>query len=243
MSKASYRQEIYEYYLGQGLDSEEFIKSLDRKKSDRQFQSWWGDVLPKDKHLPVLDVGCGWGGFLIFLQAQGYSNLSGVDSSPQQVEIAQKLGINNVVVGDVFEALNKYQSYYACISAFNVLEHLDKDQVLPFLKSAKSALCDDGCFLLELPNANSIFGGRTRYWDFTHELSFTPTSLLQILRVVGFTNVQFRERSPVVHGIKSYIRSIIWQIIRQILSFYLVVEQGNSGYKVFTQDMHAITRK
>jgi hypothetical protein len=32
MSKASYRREIYEYYLGQGLDSEEFIKSLDRKK-------------------------------------------------------------------------------------------------------------------------------------------------------------------------------------------------------------------
>ena len=243
MSKASYRQEIYEYYLGQGLDSEEFIKSLDRKKSDRQFQSWWGDVLPKDKHLPVLDVGCGWGGFLIFLQAQGYSNLSGVDSSPQQVEIAQKLGLNNVVVGDVFEALNEHQNYYACISAFNVLEHLDKDQVLPFLRSAKSALRDDGCLLLELPNANSIFGGRTRYWDFTHELSFTPTSLLQILRVVGFTNVQFRERSPVVHGIKSYIRSIAWQIIRQILSFYLVVEQGNSGYKVFTQDMHTIIRK
>ena len=216
---------------------------MDRKKSDRQFQSWWGNVLPADKCLPILDVGCGWGGFLMFLKSQGYSNLSGIDSSHQQIEIAQKLGLNNVVGGDVFEALSKHQNYYACISAFNVLEHLDKDQVLPFLRSAKSALRDDGCLLLELPNANSIFGGRTRYWDFTHELSFTPTSLLQILRVVGFTNIQFRERSPVVHGIKSYIRSILWQIIRQILSFYLVVEQGNSGCKIFTQDMQVIIKR
>ncbi len=243
MSTKDYRQEIYLYYLGQDLDPDQFIQSINRPQCDRQYQVWWGSFLPKDKHLPILDVGCGWGGFLAFLQTQGYTDLDGVDSSPQQVEIANKLGLKNVAVGDIFEALQKYQNYYVCISAFNVLEHLDKEQVLPFLKLAKSALRDDGCLLLELPNANGLFGGRTRYWDFTHELSFTPTSLLQILRVVGFANVQFRERSPVVHGIKSYIRSIMWQIIRQILSFYLMIEQGNSGHKVFTQDMHVIALK
>ncbi len=243
MIKEDYRQEIYAHYLGQKVDSESFIQSLDKDQFNRQFQAWWGDILPLDQNGPILDLGCGWGGFLAFLQAKGFTNLAGVDNSAQQVEIAHRLGLDGVEVGDVFAALSKYRNHYACISAFNVLEHLDKEQVLPFLKEALAALRPGGCLLLELPNANSLFGSRTRYWDFTHELSFTPTSLLQILQVVGFTNVQLRERCPVVHGMKSWIRSLLWQLIRQGLSFYLMVEQGSAGYQIFTQDMHAIAWK
>ena len=243
MSKAVYRQEIYTHYLGQSVNSQEFIQSLNQSQHHRQFEAWWGDVLPQDVNAPILDVGCGWGGFLAFLQSRGYTDLAGVDSSPQQVEIAQRLGLQQVEVGDIFDALYKFPNHYSCIIAFNVLEHLDKDQVLPFLKAAKAALRPNGCLLLELPNSNSPFGSRTRYWDFTHELSFTPTSLLQIFEVVGFSGVQLRERDPVVHGLKSLVRSILWQGIRQALGFYLVVEQGNTGYEVFTQDMHAIAFK
>src|SRR4028118_2116422 len=102
MLKESYRQEIYSYYLGQSLDPEAFIQSLNREQMNRQFQAWWGDVLPKDQSKPILDLGCGWGGFLAFLQTQGYTNLTGVDSSAQQVEIAHRLGLDQVEVGDVF---------------------------------------------------------------------------------------------------------------------------------------------
>jgi 2-polyprenyl-3-methyl-5-hydroxy-6-metoxy-1,4-benzoquinol methylase len=243
MSNYSYQQEIYAHYLGQNLNIDDFVRNLNRETSDRQFQAWWGDMLPQELNVPILDLGCGWGGFLAFLQAKGYTNLTGVDNSPQQVEIAHRLGLKNVAVGDIFDSLNSHKDYYACITAFNVLEHLDKDQILPFLRAAKDALKPNGCLLLELPNANSLFGTRTRYWDFTHELSFTPTSLAQLFEVVSFERVQFRERAPVVHGVKSVIRSVLWQGIRQMLSLYLLIEQGSPGYKVFTQDMHAIAFK
>ncbi|MDX1976642.1 MAG: class I SAM-dependent methyltransferase [Pseudanabaenaceae cyanobacterium bins.68] len=239
---SNYRQEIYRYYLGQALDPEQFIAQLDRTQMNRQYQAWWQAYLPPDKGAPMLDLGCGWGGYLSFLQSQGYTNLTGVDSSEQQVEIAHRLGLTNVQVGDVFTPLGQ-ENHYACISAFNVLEHLDKDQVLPFLRAIKRSLRPGGCVLLELPNANSLFGGRTRYWDFTHELSFTPTSLIQIFAVVGFSPVKFQERAPVVHGLKSLIRANLWQVIRQILSFYLMVEQGSPGHQIFSQDMHAIAYK
>ena len=243
MVKEAYRQEIYAHYLGQTVDSEGFIQSLNQEQFNRQFQAWWGDILPLNQDEPILDLGCGWGGFLAFLQSKGFINLAGVDCSAQQVENAHRLGLNQVEVGDIFDTLSKYRDHYTCISAFNVLEHLDKEQVLPFLKEVLAALRPGGCLLLELPNANSLFGSRTRYWDFTHELSFTPTSLLQILQAVGFANVQLRERCPVVHGMKSWTRSLLWQFIRQSLSFYLIVEQGSAGYKIFTQDMHAIAWK
>lgn len=243
METSSYRQEIYRYYLGQSVEPDAFIANINHIQINRQFRAWWYKFLPEARNAPILDLGCGWGGFLAFLQSQGFTDLTGVDSSAQQVEIAQKLGLNQVEVGDLFATLKKYENYYTCISAFNVLEHLDKDQVLPFLKAVKRSLCPGGCLILELPNANSIFGGRTRYWDFTHELSFTPTSLVQIFAVAGFESVQFQERFPVVHGLKSLIRAGLWHGIRQILSFYLTVEQGAPGYKIFTQDMHAIAYK
>lgn len=243
MSNNNYRQDIYEYYLGKSLNINEFIANLNTTTSNNQFKAWWGRFLPKNLDHPILDLGCGWGGFLAFLQSQGYTDLTGVDSSPQQVEIAHCLGLKNVSVGDIFDELNSHKDYYVCISAFNVLEHLDKDQILPFLRAAKDALRSDGCLLLELPNANSLFGSRTRYWDFTHELSFTPTSLSQLFEVVGFHKVQFRERGPVAHGIKSGIRSFLWQGIRNLLMLYLLIEQGSPGRKIFTQDMHAIAYK
>jgi 2-polyprenyl-3-methyl-5-hydroxy-6-metoxy-1,4-benzoquinol methylase len=240
ISAITYRQEIYTHYLGQSIEPNTFIKSLDREQINRQFQVWWGNVLPTDLDTPILDLGCGWGGFLAFLQTKGYRELVGVDASPQQIEIAKRLGLDRVEVGDIFATLAQRQNYYGCISAFNILEHLNKEEVLPFLKAAKAALKPGGCLLLEIPNASSLFGSRTRYWDFTHELSFCPTSLLQILSVTGFENVKLQERAPVVHGSKSWLRSILWKSIRQVLSLYLMVEQGSAGHKIFTQDMQAI---
>jgi 2-polyprenyl-3-methyl-5-hydroxy-6-metoxy-1,4-benzoquinol methylase len=243
MLKESYRQEIYAYYLGQSLNIDTFIASINQEQINRQFENWWGDVLPTNRDEPILDLGCGWGGFLAFLRARGYKDLVGVDASFQQVEIAHRLGLFKVEVGDIFTILKQHQNYYSCISAFNLLEHLDKEQVLPFLKAAQAALKPGGLLLLELPNASSLFGSRTRYWDFTHELSFCPTSILQILQVTKFSDVRFRERSPVVHGVKSFVRSLLWKLIRQILSLYLTIEQGSAGHKIFTQDMHVIAVK
>lgn len=236
----SYQQRIYEHYLGKTIDPDHFIASTNFNQSERQFEYWWSNFLPNDKSQPILDLGCGWGGFLNFLKSKGYVNLFGIDSSPQQVEIAHKLDLTNVEVGDLFSALEQKENYYACISAFNVLEHLNKEEVLPFCEKALQSLLPGGCLLLEIPNGNSIFGSRTRYWDFTHELSFTPTSIYQIFEVIGFNKIMIKERSPVVHGIKSQIRFWLWQAIRLGLSFYLLIEQGSSGYKIFTQDMHVI---
>jgi cyclopropane fatty-acyl-phospholipid synthase-like methyltransferase len=241
--KHSYRDQIYAYYLGREVDPELFIEQLDQAQMNRQFKGWWKRHIPMDREVPILDLGCGWGGFLSYLKSEGYTDLSGVDNSAQQVEIAHRLGLLKVEVGDAFEVLKRHKNHYACISAFNLLEHLSKENVLPFLTAALEALQPGGVLLLEIPNANSLFGSRTRYWDFTHESSFTPTSLLQILTVTGFITIQLGERAPIAHGLKSYVRVLLWRMIRQILKFYLLVEQGAVGHPIFSQDMHVVACK
>jgi cyclopropane fatty-acyl-phospholipid synthase-like methyltransferase len=239
----SYRRDVYTHYLGEETDPGEFVRTVDTRSMDRQFRARWAKFLPADKTAPVLDLGCGWGPFLHYLKGEGHTQLFGVDASPQQVEIAHRLGLAGVGLGDVFETVDRYENYFGCVSAFNLLEHLDKDRVIPFLRGICRALRPGGKLLLELPNANSSFGSRTRYWDFTHELSFTPTSMAQLMRVSGFRETEFRERGPVVHGLKSWVRMVLWRVVRLGIRCYLVNEQGESGYPVYSQDMHVIATR
>ena len=82
------------------------------------------------------------------------------------------------------------------------------------LDEVVQALRPGGLFLAVVPNSLSPFGGRVRYGDIMHEQSFTPGSIVQICAIVGLEPVAILERGPVVHGLKSAVRWIIWQIIR-----------------------------
>jgi len=241
-----YDKEIYEYYLGQKFDVDEFLKGLDRKRYHQQLDYYWSKHLGTEKEAAILDLGCGWGDFLLFLKGKGFQNLYGIDANSQSVEVANKLGLNQVVLGDLFEILDQFISEgrtFKVISAFNLLEHIEKNSALILLKKVSTLLCDGGKLLLEIPNANSNFGARTRYWDFTHKVSFTPTSVDQILKVTGYKNIEFQEKIAVPKNLTGKIRRLLWKLIKLKTHFYLLVEQGNIGIDIFSQDMHVIATK
>jgi SAM-dependent methyltransferase len=43
--------------------------------------------LPQDREAKILDLACGHGAFLHYLRLAGYANCSGVDISPEQIEL------------------------------------------------------------------------------------------------------------------------------------------------------------
>ena len=77
-----------------------------------------GEHLP-DTGSTVFDVGCGTGLTCVFLAAKGYTNLDGIDLSPEMVRVAAERGIyRELLVGDVNQALDRdSQSYDAVISS------------------------------------------------------------------------------------------------------------------------------
>ncbi|OPX35236.1 MAG: hypothetical protein B1H11_09415 [Desulfobacteraceae bacterium 4484_190.1] len=98
-----------------------------------------------------------------------------------------------------------------------------------------------GRWIIHTPNAESPFGNRILFGDFTHELAFTRTSLAQILLASGFSRVGCYEDQPVLHGIKSAVRWILWRCIRGVLRLYLAVETGNTGRDaIFSQNFLAV---
>lgn len=68
-------------------------------------------------------------------------------------------------------------------------------------------------------------------------------SVSQVLRVTGFKVVGVFAKEPVVHGVKSAVRWVLWKIIKQFIKLYLTVETGSAGYGVYTQVMYAVGRK
>jgi hypothetical protein len=100
-----------------------------------------------------------------------------------------------------------------------------------------------GRWLIHVPNGASPFSGAALYNDFTHELAFTVESMTQLMLSSGFSGVEFYEDTPVVHGLKSWVRLVLWKLIRQALRFYLTVETGAANQPVLTQNFITVAVK
>jgi cyclopropane fatty-acyl-phospholipid synthase-like methyltransferase len=182
--------------------------------------------LPENKEARIIDVACGAGHFLYFLQQEGYTNTQGIDLSEEQLEVAGKMGVGNLQKIDIFEYLPRYSQEFDFIIANDIIEHLNKDEVLKFLDIIYASLKIDGKALISAPNAQALLGAGKVFIDFTHEQGFTPGSLSQVLCVCNFKDVKIYGEKPVVHDFKSAIRTGLWSGVKKILKFYSAIESG-----------------
>ncbi|MEK7608639.1 MAG: class I SAM-dependent methyltransferase [Patescibacteria group bacterium] len=242
-TKKDYRDELYGVYASghtSHLYREETAETIGSEQP--AWAAYFGGVLPRDKRARILDIGCGTGSFVYWLQGLGYANATGIDVSKEQVAIAEKLGITNIREGDLREALKAAASGYDAIVARDVLEHFKKEEVLEILKLVFLALAPGGVFIAQTLNGESPFVGRLRYGDFTHETCFTKSSMEQILSWAGFSRVSIRPQDPVVHGFVSFVRSALFVFAKYCLRGYLLLETGSSG-GILTQNLIAAAWK
>jgi cyclopropane fatty-acyl-phospholipid synthase-like methyltransferase len=240
---SEYRNRIYQYYV-QARQQSLAPKTVDGlKPRAAHLNKVIREHFPSDKKATIIDLGCGHGALIYFAQKNGYHNITGVDRSPQQVAEAKQLGIKGVVEGDLMETLQSLpDKSQDMVIAFDVIEHFTKDELLPFVDEVHRVLRQGGKWLIHAPNAESPFFGRIRYGDFTHELAFTSASMTQLLKSSGFDQVLCYEDAPIPHGIKSFLRWLLWKIIRNMLQIYIAVETGG-GNSLFSQNFYTISTK
>lgn len=209
----------------------------------QQYLQRYRRFLPRDTTAPILDIGCGAGGFLEALRSIGYSRLEGVDLSPSQVKAARARGLTDVTLACAVEYLENRPARYALIGAFSVLEHQTRAELFDMLDAIRVALVPGGTLIAVVPNAKGLFGAHVRFADITHELSFSPISVAQICAVTGFELTAVLEHGPIVHGVVSAIRWMSWQAVRAVLFFARLAEGADWRWPVFTQDLIFIARK
>jgi SAM-dependent methyltransferase len=198
------------------------------------------DIRP---HLPfpaegrrVLDIGCGRGELVGLLRDDGF-DARGVEISPEQVSLAHAAGVAAVERGDFHEYLATTTAALDAVVATDVLEHLDKDEVLRTFDDVHAALRPGGVFIARVPNAVSPVGGNVMYGDVTHETWFTRRSAAQLAAVAGFRAVRTFACPPLAHGLRSAARVALWKPISGLLKLMLIAETGEVGGHIITQNM------
>ncbi len=236
-------QQLYEHYVSMHFGTLHDVSRAGLRRERRVWRDYFRSLLPASRSASVLDLGCGYGSFLAFLAEEGYTNAAGVDRSKEQVEAARRLGLTNISQADAREALAGCYHAYDCITAIDLFEHLEKNELLDLLAAIQRALRPGGRLILRVPNAEGPLGTRILYSDFTHTLAFTPSSLRQLLAGAGLVNVQLLPEGPRVHGLLSTVRWVAWQAIRLLLELYLAVETGQFGGHLWTQNLIAVAQK
>lgn len=200
--------------------------------------------MPADKKANILDIGCGMGHFLYFLEKEGYINYSGIDISPENVKFCEEHRFH-VELCDAVRFLEESNKPYDVIIMNDILEHFKKDEIMRLLGLINKNLAPQGKVIIKVPNAaNPLMGGSSRYYDFTHEVSFTEESLSQVLRICSFRDVCIYHQDIYVFGPNplNYIaKAAAWMSYK----FYRLLFQlyGRKTTRIFTKDLIAVAQK
>lgn len=98
----------------------------------------------------LLDVGCGRGGFMQRMISDGVK-CNGVDLSSVMVDECKAQGLD----AECIDVAQVDGTYDAVVSIFDVLNFMDKDELIKFLDAVSQKLNDDGIFIADI---NTLYG-------------------------------------------------------------------------------------
>ncbi|HSB73266.1 MAG TPA: class I SAM-dependent methyltransferase [Candidatus Methylomirabilis sp.] len=148
----------------------------------------------------LLDVGCGFGGFVDLMRERGW-DAEGLDPSPAVVSAAASKG-RPVRLGTL-EGLKAEAAAYDAVTLFYVLEHLPDP--MGALRKVWSLLAPGGTILIRVPHTTPIVRllaplglGGGLYDPPFHLYDFSPAVLREMLRRTGFVDVRTFPGKPTV---------------------------------------------
>ena len=175
-----------------------------------------------DPTAPLLDLGCGRGEWISLVNSTGRTAL-GVDHNSLFVDQCVTNGLD-VTQGDLIEALRGQQAdSLGAVTLFQVLEHLQFDQVLEILELSLQALIPGGVLIAEVPNAKNLQVGSGTFWiDPTHNRPWYPELLEFLARHTGFSAVTGRYSNPlgempILEGVQLNIARPIIDILERVI--------------------------
>jgi SAM-dependent methyltransferase len=128
----------------------------------------------------LLDLGCGTGGNLSMLCRHG--QVTGVESNPVALELANARGVATVLAGRLPDDLPVEPESYNCVTLLDVLEHLQQDDA--GLEAIHRLLTADGRLLITVPAFSFLWGPHDTVHH--HYRRYRAPDLLASLEKAGF---------------------------------------------------------
>jgi 2-polyprenyl-3-methyl-5-hydroxy-6-metoxy-1,4-benzoquinol methylase len=143
-----------------------------------------------DKAVGILVISCGPGYFVNLLVDKGYTNVLGIDSFPDKVELARRRNLPCRVERGV-EFLQQNKNRFDVIICEQELNHLTKKEMLLFLELCRESLKPGGTLIVYgLNGANPITAAENLAHNIDHYNTFTEYSLEQVLVHARFEDIK-----------------------------------------------------
>lgn len=182
------------------------------------YEDNYKDVLSVKKDAKILDVGFGFGMFMVYMRRNGFKNIYGVEYTEAQVNNAKKMGFQAELISDLSNYLKNNQSQFDLIHASNVVEHFPKYDLIEVFDLLYNSLKNNGVLAVFVPNIAGWRGIYNRYMVLGHEIGFSEISLEQLFQVTHFhkikvfgSQIRFRFR----------IKHILMKIFHKIFNFII----------------------
>jgi 2-polyprenyl-3-methyl-5-hydroxy-6-metoxy-1,4-benzoquinol methylase len=211
------RSKLFEGYQQSVFSAGNTFSEREYAMMSEFYSANYGPFLPAKKDTRILDVGCGAGHFLYFLKAHGYTSMTGIDLSPELVELCRQKIWPDVVKVEAAEYLRKFPAGFEVISANDIVEHIPKGQIIDFLSACRGGLAPQGFLVIKVPNMSNPFAMDLRYRDFTHEAGYTESSLHQVLYLAGFKKISIVGSVHPGKGLKAGIHRIAEKVLHSLV--------------------------
>lgn len=228
------------------LYSDSDIHKLERQvQKSSQHQDYWCKVYRKYlnflnsqeiKNNNLLDVGCGYGGFLRYCKKETDYNLHALDfSDDMYADLISLIGKENYYFKQKIEEIDFSGKKFGIISLLGVLEHLSRP--VEVMSSCHKILDVDGHMLVIIPNlfsrAFKILGINVPTLNaYQHLHFFTPKSFSCLCDKLGFKIIGSFQELPVIDLMYDYIDyndNLIDEILRNNESYvhvYIIKKKG-----------------
>ena len=165
-------------------------KEEEVKKKFNIYTPVLSDVLERFRieRIKAVDLGCGRGEWLEILQEYGVDVL-GVEINNFFLNKIKKKNLS-AVKADVFDFLKKTKDdTFHIVTAFHIIEHIDTNLRVKFLREVLRVLKKGGICILETPNPrNLLVGSGDFYRDPSHITPFFPDTIQFIGKTIGFSD-------------------------------------------------------
>lgn len=235
MAEGGYRERLYaEYFATSGYSDRNPVDDENYEARGRGLRQLLRPYLPANRAAAIVDVACGTGYVVEMLIHEGYTNVRGIDLSPDQVARAKERGLPVEQI-DAFDFFAGVREKLDLVVAFDFIEHLYRDELFAFLDAVRESLRPGGRLIVKTPNASSPFGTRSRYLDLTHEIAFTEKSLRAAFGAARLTTVALTGERIRPFTLRAWIRWVPANLVRLLWKAYLISELAEEGFSIPTE--------
>jgi 2-polyprenyl-3-methyl-5-hydroxy-6-metoxy-1,4-benzoquinol methylase len=160
-----------------------------------------------------LDIGFGSGALLQWARSHG-ALVAGIELQEKLINAAREAGIKTF--SNVSEVPD---SSFDLVTAFDLLEHIQKDQLPHFLDNLFRIIRPGGVVVVRFPNCQSPAGLVTQFGDHTHVTMLSGPIVTYLMEQAGFVSVSYK--GALIMRSLSMINRVIRKLLKPITFTFL----------------------